>query len=283
MDHERRPSRDSRVWLLAVAILVVLWLAFLSLGDGAFYTTFAAAVIVTAAIAVTAWALLRARADRRRYEERLTEWAAERAVQADRLRFARDLHDLASHGLGLMTVRAATANLTDDQDDAERRQALTDIEHTGRETTTELRRMLALLRTGDAPAPLRPTDSLSDLPDIIDQARHAGLSVEVEQDDLGEVSPGVQLTICAIVREVLANTLQHAGPTSVRLSIARARDAISVDARDAGPVRGWRPHPGTGNGLRGLRERLAVHHGTLTTGPTDTGFRLLAEIPEDAA
>lgn len=282
MDDERRPSRDSRVWLLVIAALIVLLIALLVPGEGVLYTTIAA-VIVALAIAITVWALLRARSDRRHYETRLTEWAAERAVQADRLRIARDLHDLASHGLGLMTVRAATANLTDDEDDAERRQALTDIEHVGRETTTELRRMLVLLRTGDAPAPLRPTDSLADLPTIIEQARRGGLTVEVEQENLGEVSPGVQLTICAVIREALANTLQYAGPGHVRLSIERARNAISVDCRDSGPVADWRPHPGTGNGLRGLRERLGLHNGTLTTGPAGTGFRLLAEIPEHTA
>lgn len=284
MEHEGRPSWDSRAWLIAAGVLVVLLLALLALGQDSPYLVMAVSLIVSAAVVVTTWALLRTRAQRRAYEDQLTDWAAEQATQAERLRIARELHDLASHGLGLMTVRAATANLTADEDDAERRQALTDIERVGRETTTELRRMLALLRSnGDVPVPLRPIDSLADLPGIVESARRAGLTVTVDHGDLGEVPPGVQLTVCATVREALTNVLQHAGPTAVHLAIQRVHDNISVDVRDDGRVPGWRSHPGTGNGLRGLRERLSVHHGTLITGPVDDGFRLLAQIPEQAA
>jgi signal transduction histidine kinase len=284
MEHVERPSWESRAWLIAVGVFAVLLLVLLALGQDAPYLIVAISLILATAVGVTTWALLRTRAARRAYEERLTEWAAEKAVQAERLRIARDLHDLASHGLGLMTVRAATANLTDDHDDAERRQALSDIERVGRETSTELRGMLALLRTGgDSPAPLRPVDALTDLPAIIDNAQRAGLTVMLQQDDLGNVPAGVQLVVCSTVREALANALQHAGPTTVRILIERTATGITVDVQDGGPVPGWRSHAGTGNGLRGLRERLAVHHGTLTSGPTDTGFRLLAYLPEEAA
>ncbi|WP_150462948.1 sensor histidine kinase [Nesterenkonia ebinurensis] len=281
MEHRGRPSRDSRAWLIATGVLVVLLLALLALGQDSPYLIVALSLIVAAAVLITTWAFVRSRAQRRIYEDQLTAWASERAVQTERLRIARDLHDLASHGLGLMTVRAATATLTGEEDDAERRRALTDIERLGRETTTELRRMLALLRSNDeTPAPLQPVDSLAELPRIIDHARRAGLTITVHQDDLGDLAPGVQLTLCAIIREALANTLQHAGPTTVDLTIQRTGEAVSVDVRDAGPVPDWRPHPGTGNGLRGLHERLTIHHGTLTTGQVDDGFRLLAQLPE---
>lgn len=284
MEHVERPSWGSRAWLIAVGVFALLLFALLALGQNAPYLIVAISLILATAVGVTTWALLRTRAERRSYEERLTEWAAENAVQAERLRIARDLHDLASHGLGLMTVRAATANLTDDHDDAERRQALSDIERVGRETATELRSMLALLRTGgNNPAPLRPVNALTDLPGIIGNAQRVGLTVTLQQGDLGNVSAGVQLTVCSVVREALANALQHAGPTTVRIAIERATTGINVDVRDSGPAPGWRSQAGTGNGLRGVRERLAVHHGTLTSGPTDTGFRLLAYIPEEAA
>jgi len=274
----------SRAWLIAAGVFVLLLLALLAVGQDAPYLVAAVSLILAATVGVTVWALLRTRAARRAYEERLTEWAAEKAVQAERLRIARDLHDLASHGLGLMTVRAATANLTDDEDDAERRQALTDIEHLGRETATELRGMLALLRTGgDGPTPLRPAPSLADLPGIIENAQRAGLNVALEQGGLADVSPGVQLTICVIVREALANTLRHAGHADVRVAIHRDGTGITVDVRDDGPAPGWSPDPGTGNGLRGLRERVAIHRGALITGPDGTGFRLHAQIPEERA
>ncbi len=110
-----------------------------------------------------------------------------------------------------------------------------------------------------------------------------GLTVTTDEGALGEVPPGVQLTICTVIREALANTLRHAGPTSVDVALHRDSRSITVDIRDAGLTPQFSPSSGTGNGLRGLRERLAIHHGTLTTGPTDTGFRLLAQIPMEAS
>lgn len=280
MERGERPVWESRARLIAVGVLAVLFLVLLVLqGDWSFAIA-AVWLIAAAAVSVTTWAIWRSRVQRRAYEDQLTQWAAERAIQADRLRIARDLHDLASHGLGLMTVRAATASLADDDQDGERRQALRDIERIGRQATAELRRMLVVLRSDDDPAPLRPADSLRDLPGIIDTAQRAGLEVTVDHGDLGPVSAGVQLCVCATIREALANTLRYAGPTIATVTVRRVHDFIRVDVRDQGPIPGWRPHPGTGNGLRQLRERLAVYAGTLTAGPDVAGYRLLAEIPD---
>lgn len=282
MEHSERPLRRSRAWLIALAVFVLLLLVLLAPEPTAPYLSAAISLILAAAIGVTMWAVLRTRADHRAYEAQLTEWAAEKAVHAERLRIARDLHDLASHGLGLMTVRAATANLTDEHDEAERRQAFTDIERIWRETTTELRTMLTVLRTAsDSPAPLRPAHSLADLPRIIETAQSAGLTVTVEHGDLGKVSPGVQLTICSVVREALANTLRHAGRTHSEILLHRDDTGIIVDVRDAGRAPGWSVDQGTGNGLRGLRERVAVHGGTLAHGLTGRGFLLLAHIADE--
>lgn len=288
MGDVERPSWGSRAWPVAGGVVAALVLALLALGRDTPYIAAAATVLVAAALGVMTWAVLRTRAERRRHEDRLAAWAAERAVQAERLRIARDLHDLASHGLGLMTVRAATANLTGAHDDAERRRALCDIERLGSETTTELRGMLRLLRTGGhAPAPVRPADTLENLPGIVEEARRAGLDVELHRGELGEVPAGIQLAVCATVREALANSVHHAGPTAARIVLARDVDGLTVDVSDEGPAPGWRPRAGTGNGLRGLRERLAVHGGTLDAGPTDTapdgaGFRVFARIPLEA-
>ena len=105
MEHVERPSQGLRAWLVAAGVFVVLLLVLLALEPSAPYLITALALILAAAVGVTTWALLRTRAARRSYEGCLTEWAAEKAVQAERLRIARDLYDLASHGLGLMTVR----------------------------------------------------------------------------------------------------------------------------------------------------------------------------------
>ena len=281
MQNAMRPTWTSWVWPAAIGGLLVLLALTLTLpGFSGLWTLILLAAFVTLAAGLVVWAIIRVKGQRREYEERIEEWASEKAAQEERLRIARDLHDLVSHGLGLMTVRAATANLTDDDDDAERRQALTDIEHLGRDATAELRRMLTVLRgTAITPAPLRPADTLDDLPEITVQAARAGLAVTLKVADLGEVTPSVQLTICVTVKEALNNTLRYAGPTSATVLVARRGDTITVDVQDAGLRGAWQPHPGSGHGLAGLRERLALHHGTLNTGPHADGFRVLAELP----
>ncbi|MEB4616198.1 sensor histidine kinase [Leucobacter sp. M11] len=226
----------------------------------------------------------RARRQRIAFEQRLEAWTAAAAVEQERLRIARDLHDLASHGLGLITVRAAaTGYLTGEHADSERERAMADIERIGRATTLELRRMLALLRTpGTDPAPLRPADTLTELPAIVRNAEQAGLIIRFELADLGPVSGSAQLTVCTVVREALANTLRHAGPTTARVTITAARGIIDIDIRDDGPAPGWRTHPGAGHGLTGLRERLAVHGGALSVGSYGTGYRVHATLPREA-
>ncbi|WP_066360390.1 sensor histidine kinase [Herbidospora mongoliensis] len=265
------PKRERRVWPPIAAAYVLLLLVLLSAGGDGPGVVVVPAVIAALTLATTAWALVRGRRQRAVYEARLTAWAGERAAQAERLRIARDLHDIVSHGLGLITVRATTARYVRDDPEA----ALEDIERIGRETTTELRRMLKVLRDNEAAAPLRPAERLGDLPDIV---ARAGLPVTLDVAELDEVSPGAQLAVCAVVREALNNTARHAGPTTATVKIRRDGDWIVVDVEDDGPVDGWVAHAGAGHGLEGLRERVAA----LTAGPAGNGFRVTARIPEAA-
>lgn len=136
---------------------------------------------------------------------------------------------------------------------------------------------------GDGPAPLHPADTLAALPGIIEEAERSGLIIQSTigwTPEEGEsLSQSVQLAICAIVREALTNTLRHAGPTTVRLSITRVADAVSIVVDDDGGQPGWTPEPGAGHGLIGLRERARAHGGTVAASPTRQGFRLHATIP----
>ncbi len=288
METTERPTWErSRAWIVVACLALVPLVAALILNSGGVAT----AAIVSGAILMVAafvWAIQRARRQRRDFEDRLASWAAERAVAQERLRIARDLHDLSSHGLGLITVRAAATGYLDGPDaDGERQRAMLDIERIGRSTTTELRRMLTLLRTpGDDPAPLHPADTLAVLPGITRDAERAGLIIQTfieglgnERDEAAGIDPGVQLAVCAVVREALTNVLRHAGPTTVRVTIARQGDALNVTVDDDGKRPGWQPEPGAGYGLTGLRERVKAHGGTLATTPTRQGFRLYASIP----
>jgi signal transduction histidine kinase len=289
----RPKRRRPRAWILVACLAPLPVLSSLLLGAGS--ARVLGAIVISGlvlVVAALARAVQRNRRERLDYENRLAAWAADRAVTQERLRIARDLHDISSHGLGIITVRAAsTGYLTGPDADAECRRAMRDIERISRSTTAELRRMLTLLRgPGDEPAPLRPADTLATLPGIVEDAERNGLIVRLTTTGLGNkngradgIGPSIQLTACAVVREALANALRHAGPTTAEVLVARNGDAIAVDIHDDGPVPGWRDAPGAGRGLTGLRERLAAQGGALTASRTGQGFHVHADIPLDRA
>ena len=239
------------------------------------------ALLVGAAVATAVLTWRRARADRRDYETRLTRWAATEAVLAERLRIAGDLHDIVSHGLGLITVRAATgSHLARPADMAA---ALADIEEASRHATAELRRMLTVLREPEAADRRTPLDGLDDLPGIVAGAARAGLRPHLTVEPLGEVSQGVQVAVCRTVREALSNAARHAGPTDVRVTVRRDGEHVVVAVADTGPPgSGWRSTPGAGHGIAGLRERIGSLGGVLLAEPAGAGFRVTARIPDEA-
>ncbi|SDU76192.1 sensor histidine kinase [Jiangella alkaliphila] len=276
-----RPTWRSRAWPVAWTALGVLLMVLLAAGAQGPAAQLLPLGVVGLAVLVSVWAVVRTRRERRAHEDRLAAWAGERAAQAERLRIAADLHDLVSHGLGLITVRAAVAaRLTGPGGPAEQAAALADIEEVSRETTTELRRMLTVLRSPDAAAALRPAESLADLPGVVAAARGAGLDASLEVTPPPGVSPGVQLTVCAVVREALSNTARHAGPTAVRVRVRRDGGTVVVTIADDGPAGGWQPRPGAGHGLAGLWERVTALGGTLDAGPDGAGFAVTAALPD---
>ena len=278
-----RPARRSRVLPVAGAAMAIVLLVGLTFGvTGALAVTLPIG-ITAATVTVAVWAVIRLRAERAAHDDALTEWAATGAVLAERLQIARDLHDIVSHGLGMITVRAAAARHLDinGANRADLVQALADIEAASREATVELRRMLGVLRNADDPAPRAPAGSLASLPGIIEAATRAGLQVDLQSEHLGEVSPGVQLVISSIVREALANTVRHAGPTRALVHLGRHGSLITATITDAGPVPGWQAAPGAGHGLIGLRERIHALGGTMSAGPHQPGYRVSARLPDE--
>lgn len=280
MTHDRgRRFRQAVSWLLPVGVVVVALAAVAVLG---LTWPLATLSLVGAAAAVAARAVVRLRAERAEHEATQARWNAAEAVLAERLRIARDLHDIVSHGLGMITVRAAAAAHLHARkpDEKELMAAIADVEALSRQATVELRRMLQALREVDNPASRHPTDDLASLPKIIADARRAGLRVDLHQDELGPVSSGAQTGICAVVREGLANSTRHAGLTRVEVNLARAPDAVVVTITDDGPSPGWAANPGPRHGLIGLRERTISLGGTITAAPHPPGFRLEATIPD---
>jgi hypothetical protein len=272
-------------------------------------------LVMAGLVAVSLW--LRRR-DRRAHERRLTQETAARAVAEDRLVIARELHDAVSGNLGAITVRCAVARRLETTPDG-LRTALDDVETASREATDALRRMLAVLRdenrppmpgalaavpAGDVPAAgPGPVNSLAEsLRELIGRACRTGVAVDLDAEahigaDVGTAqatamtdglpAPTTQAAT-RVVAEALANTARHAGPTRARVTLRRESGRLRIAVVDDGPATGWEPHPGAGQGLRGLHETLTALGGTLTAGPRADapGFAIEAILPiptDDAA
>ena len=236
------------------------------------------AVLAVGGVAV-AIALVGVR-QRRRYEAELARAAARAAVQDDRLDIARDLHDIVSHGLGAITVRARAGRRLGATDPTAAGDALDDVVDLSRTATEDLRRLLGVLRDKE-PAPLAPAPGLADVPALVEGARAQGLTVTLAGDAVRADTPGVELAAYHVVREALANTALHAGPTSAEVRLERDAGGLRVVVTDAGPSTGWAPHPGAGHGLALLTHRVAAHGGTLTHGPAGAaGHRVEATWPQ---
>jgi len=228
----------------------------------------------------------RAELERRNAELALERRANERrAVLEERVRIARELHDVVAHHVVLMGIQAGVAHrLFDDRPD-EARAAVADVQAGGRQAVAELQRTIGVLRAEDPdPAddtagigPDEPSPGLDRLPSLVEQVRRAGLPVELTVGD-GEVDAGLGLSAYRIVQEALTNTLKHAGPARARVDVRCGPGGVEVEVVDDGPGAAQGNGDG-GRGLVGIRERVAMHGGRLDAGPRDGGgFRVHAVL-----
>lgn len=221
--------------------------------------------------------------------DRLRQEEAALAVAAERARIARELHDVVAHGMSVMVVQAGAARRVVDRDPAAAAQALGQIEQTGRESMGEMRRLLGVLRdeagASGATDDLAPQPSLADVGALVSSWQDAGLAVTCGIDGpLDDLPAGLGLSAYRIVQEALTNAVRHAGPATVRVAVRRSPDALALeivdDGRGAATLTG--PPPTDGHGIVGMRERAAVHGGTLEAGPRPGGgWRIRAELPLD--
>jgi signal transduction histidine kinase len=205
------------------------------------------------------------------------------AVSAERTRIARELHDVVAHAISVMGIQAGAARSTLDPDQEAQRDALLDVERLGREALVEMERMLGVLRTAEDDQGVGPLPDLAKIPALVEEARRVGLSVELEQaGELDCLPAGLQLTVYRIVQEALTNVRKHAPARGVRVRIERRGHELEVTVADDGD--GVPPDPTAGNGLIGMRERVALHHGTLYAGPgEERGFLVSARLPVGAS
>lgn len=244
------------------------------------------------AVTVLCWAMGRASyasSARLADAERRRAAAAEQAVSAERARLARELHDIISHSVSVMLLQAAGARRVVDTDRDAAARALAAIEETGKQTMTELHRLLHVLRTDDAEASRsdRGASGVQQVELLVAEWRSAGLSVELEQ--LGRaraIDPSVDLSAYRVVQEALTNSAKHAGHgTRVRVRLDWGDTELVLTIVDDGP-RPDRPPRGShgGHGLVGMTERVAALGGRLVAEPVDTGgFAVVARLPLTAA
>jgi signal transduction histidine kinase len=202
---------------------------------------------------------------------------ARRGAAEERIRIARELHDVVAHGMSVITVQAGFGHLVIDEKPAEARAALAAIETVGRQTLDELRQLLGVLRADGTPA-LDPAPGLGALGQLVSQAAEAGIPVHLDiTGSPRDLPAGIELSAYRIVQEALTNVAKHAGPCTVRAVISYLPTELAIEVTDDG--RGGPVSPG-GLGLAGLRERAHIYGGELAAGPLPAGgFRVTARLP----
>jgi signal transduction histidine kinase len=205
--------------------------------------------------------------------------AATAVLAEERVRIARELHDVIAHSVSVMGVQAGAARTLIDSDPGAAREALLSVEATARSSVSELQRLLAVLREqGDAPSDRAPQPGLTQLPALVTGIRAAGLPVDLTMTGTRTLPAGVDVAAYRIVQEALTNALKHArAPTTVTVQCSAT--AVRIEIRDSGPGP-FDQLPHGGHGLIGMRERAQLYGGTLRAGPSPGGgFGVLACLP----
>ncbi|MET8979703.1 sensor histidine kinase [Streptomyces sp. NPDC004539] len=229
-------------------------------------------------------AVVQAIRDRAERAERTREEEARRRVAEERLRIARDLHDVVAHHIALVNVQAGVAAHVMDKRPDQAKEALAHVREASRSALNELRATVGLLRqSGDPEAPTEPAPGLGRLDELADTFRNAGLKVEVARADQDTTLPAaVDLAAYRVIQEALTNVRKHAGPEAkAEVSVVRVGPNVEITVLDDGtPTEEPAGEAGGGHGLLGMRERVTALRGTLTTGPRyGGGFRVHAILP----
>jgi signal transduction histidine kinase len=205
--------------------------------------------------------------------------ARERALVLDeRARIARELHDVVAHAVSLMVVQAGAARFALGADEDEVRTRLLSVEGTGRTAVDDLRRLLSVLRADDEEVG-GPLPGLDRLGELVDGMQRAGLPVRLETEGLpADLSPMVDVTAYRLAQEALTNVLKHSAADRVCVRVRVDAESVVVEVADGGPARDGAGQS-DGQGLVGMRERVALFGGRLEAGPDGAGWRVRAELP----
>ncbi len=282
----------STTWRVGALTVVVLTAAAMLFGARPWYAQENLGIFAWTGMAAAAGDAVRSRrafvaAIRERAEraERTREEEARRRVAEERMRIARELHDVVAHHIALVNVQAGVASHVMDSRPDQAKQALAHVREASRSALDELRATVGLLRQSDDPrAPTEPAPGLAVLDHLIDGFVRAGLPVDLDVPRPADALPAaIDLTAYRIVQEALTNVHKHAGQGArATVRITRTADALTVTVLDdgTGPDGPDSPEPGGGHGLIGMRERVEALRGTVETGPRPTGgFRVHIRLP----
>src|SRR3954447_14984403 len=270
--HGRR--RDALVGL-GVGVLCFIGLALLDVPDLG-----TSDLLQALALLVAAWAVGDAIRSRRRQQR--DELRA--AVTEERLRIARDLHDVVAHSMSLIAVQAGVGAHVIRTDTPAAEHALTVIADTSRKALEQTRSMLGMLRDEAEDGTRTPAQGLDDVPALVEDVRAAGLDVTLVRSGAApQVNAAVSLTGFRIVQESLTNVIKHSAAATATVTVAATSAMLDLDVTDPGPARSAPSIPASGRGLGGLDERVRMVGGAVEYGAHGDGFRVHATLPTGAA
>jgi signal transduction histidine kinase len=238
-------------------------------------------VIVASVVTIIAWLIGHSIRQAQAQAELVRAQAAARAAMAERLRIARELHDIVAHSIGVIAIQAGSGRSVFDARPGEARDALAAIEAASRETLSGLRRMVTGLRRAEhepGQAPLGPAPGLADIERLAATTRDAGVQVDVDRRGSQEPLPAdIDLSAFRIIQEAVTNVVRHAGTDRCQVCLSQQEGYLSIEVTDSG--HGGSP-AGTGYGITGMRERAALLGGDFSAGPRPGGgFRVAARLP----
>ena len=277
--------RAAAIASLVIGYLVSVWPPWLIGGRGHTSAASALGLAVFLICLLSAAELIRMRSQRAAALQRSREEELRRRASEERMRMARDLHDVVAHNISVINVQANTALHLMDRQPERARSALTTINDVSRQALVELRSVLGVLRDAGESAPRSPSPGLSRLGDLADGAAAAGLAVHVEEAERPAPLPAdVDLAAYRIIQEALTNTARHAGGTKATVRVGYDDGALVIEVDDDGIPRPPGRPPGRGNGpghgIAGMTERAKALGGTLRAGPRpEGGFEVRARLP----
>jgi len=276
--------RAAAIASLVIGYLVSVWPPWLVGTSDHPSATFALTLLIGLLVLLSAAELIRSGSQRAQALRRSREEELRRRASEDRMRMARDLHDVVAHNISVINVQANTALHLMDRQPQRAREALSTINEVSSQALAELRSVLGVLRDAGQDAPRAPSPGLDRVDELAAGMRAAGLAVRIERKGSPVPLPGgADLAAYRIVQEALTNTARHSGGSAATVRITYREDGVEIEVDDDGGPDGPAPRPGgTGHGIAGMTERAQAFGGWLRAGPrSGGGFRVHARLPAE--